>query len=613
MFARVLNGDDGYQEPEATSLAYKIVATTIFAFMSFNFFFPYNRIFPLDRRTASAIAGTLCYVTRAFLFPDHPMDLVDAIDWDVIILLAGIMCINYIVVNQKETKNIEEYVQNQIKYSPKNGFWLVSTAAFVVSPFLTNDGVCLLFVEPILSAFEGISGSTGSSHGSTGGSSHGGSSHGSESAGLDSGFALEKTDAIYFLLGLACSSNIGSALTYTGNPQNMIVSSSSIDVMPPYLFLVYMLIPSISSWLITLMYIQRCWEHERAVRTRGLSLLNPNAPVGKHQAISTNPMMIGDGSYHDDETGSVATVEHERQIKQISAVDKNRAFVLQQTINERRAKKNRKLLTLVEFNKQIETHEHRDPPANTIARRVAKVLISPFPYAIMILMAIMIALIFVDIMSIAGLICVTACVMTLCLVMGNHYLGMPIFGGDETAAPLTSEEKSMNTSLFFDELFDSIDYSLLIIFLGTFIVVENMDSTGLPKKLWDAIVGDVPFKTASSVFGISAFVLFSSQFLGNVAVIQIVKPNVDSLDDASKRYAWAVLSFVATVGGNLTITGSAANIIVAEKAARIDPKSNMDFFKHGYVCFLITLFSCIMGGLMITAVVMMDNSTRESS
>jgi Na+/H+ antiporter NhaD/arsenite permease-like protein len=32
-------------------------------------------------------------------------------------------------------------------------------------------------------------------------------------------FALEKGDAFYFLISLACSSNIGSALTYTGNPQ----------------------------------------------------------------------------------------------------------------------------------------------------------------------------------------------------------------------------------------------------------------------------------------------------------------------------------------------------------------------------------------------------------
>lgn len=235
MFDRILHGhdDEGYQEPEKTTTFYKVVATLIFVFMSYNFFFPFNSIFPLDRRTASAIAGTLCYVTRAFIFPDQPMDLVEAVDWDVIILLAGIMCINYIVVNQKETKNVVDYVQDQIKNSPKSGFWLVSTAAFIVSPFLTNDGVCLLFVEPILIAFEGVAVPRGSSHGSAhGGSSHGGSAHGSEngsshgeSYGLQDphAFVLERQDAIYFLLGLACSSNIGSALTYTGNPQVILI------------------------------------------------------------------------------------------------------------------------------------------------------------------------------------------------------------------------------------------------------------------------------------------------------------------------------------------------------------------------------------------------------
>lgn len=60
--------------------------------------------------------------------------------------------------------------------------------------------------------------------------------------------------------------------------------------------------------------------------------------------------------------------------------------------------------------------------------------------------------------------------------------------------------------------------------------------------------------------GISAFVLVASQLLGNVAVVQLAKPNVEDLDDSSKRLAWAVISFVATVGGNLTITGSAGNI-----------------------------------------------------
>lgn len=248
----------------------------------------------------------------------------------------------------------------------------------------------------------------------------------------------------------------------------------------------------------------------------------------------------------------------------------------------------------------------------TIVKKMAKIILSPFPYAIMMLMAVMIALIFVDVMSIAGLVCVTAVIMTVVLVLGNHWQGMPIFGGEEGAPPLTAEEKIRNTSLFFDELFDSIDYSLLIIFLGTFIVIENMSSTGLPEKMWSKIVGETPFDTFSSVAGISTFVLLASQFLGNVAIVQLAKPNVEPLDDAEKRYAWAVISFVATVGGNLTITGSAANIIVAEKAARIDRDNSITFFNHFAVCFFVTLFCVILGALMITAVVMVDNNLRES-
>lgn len=63
----------------------------------------------------------------------------------------------------------------------------------------------------------------------------------------------------------------------------------------------------------------------------------------------------------------------------------------------------------------------------------------------------------------------------------------------------------------------------------------------------------------------------------------------------------------ATVGGNLTITGSAANIIVSEKAARIDPTQGIDFFKHYRCCFWITLLSCVLGTAIITGISAIDN------
>lgn len=44
----------------------------------------------------------------------------------------------------------------------------------------------------------------------------------------------------------------------------------------------------------------------------------------------------------------------------------------------------------------------------------------------------------------------------------------------------------------------------------------------------------MPFDTVMSVVGISAFVLITSQLLGNVAVVQLAKPNVEMLDDKAK-------------------------------------------------------------------------------
>jgi Na+/H+ antiporter NhaD/arsenite permease-like protein len=256
----------------------------------------------------------------------------------------------------------------------------------------------------------------------------------------------------------------------------------------------------------------------------------------------------------------------------------------------------------------------------SFVKTAIKYIITPFPYAMLVIMAIMVALMFVDMISISGLICITAVFMVVVLVLGNHYQGLPIYGtaeNDGLLSPIplpsmTTEEKIKNTEEFLEELFKSIDYNLLLIFLGLFIVVENIAHTGIPKLIWSNIVGRKPFGTASSVICISLFVLIVSQFLGNVAVVQLALPNVEQLTDSQRKYAWALISFVSTVGGNLTITGSAANIIVAEKAARIDPNSSITFYAHLKVCFVVTLVSCVLGALMITGISICEEATFGS-
>ena len=103
-------------------------------------------------------------------------------------------------------------MQLQVQCNPLKGFWLVSAAAFLVAPFLTNDGVCLLFVELILDAFDATK-SISNNHLNTSLSSP----EQRAKIVLLQEMPLETGDAIYFLLTLACSANIGSALTYTGH------------------------------------------------------------------------------------------------------------------------------------------------------------------------------------------------------------------------------------------------------------------------------------------------------------------------------------------------------------------------------------------------------------
>lgn len=231
------------------------------------------------------MGALLCYLTRTFLFTE--MNMLHAIDFNVLVLLASIMVVNHIVVHLKETKKIIDYLQGLVKLNPVRGFWMISFAAFIVSPFLTNDGVCLLFVEPILNAFEldheaeqevGKDGgefqtlllsncyynivsvvllNTGESSALTS-SVHNISEIKIQAAQetLPSSQKLDRADIIYFLLALACSANIGSQITYTGNPQNMLLSQDAISVMPSYKFFIYMLLPSTTVWLISKLALQ---------------------------------------------------------------------------------------------------------------------------------------------------------------------------------------------------------------------------------------------------------------------------------------------------------------------------------------------------------------------
>ncbi|MFH2055325.1 MAG: anion transporter, partial [bacterium] len=130
-----------------------------------------------------AIALFLCGAVDAH-------SLSDAIDVQTIALLFGLM----VVSAQFRLAGTYSYIVRQIgkrEFSPR---WLLATilaTTALLSSLLTNDVVCLALTPVVIEVCR-----------------------------------HKQLDPIPFLLGVACSSNIGSAATLIGNPQNILIGQT---------------------------------------------------------------------------------------------------------------------------------------------------------------------------------------------------------------------------------------------------------------------------------------------------------------------------------------------------------------------------------------------------
>lgn len=150
------------------------------------------------------------------------------------------------------------------------------------------------------------------------------------------------------------------------------------------------------------------------------------------------------------------------------------------------------------------------------------------------------------------------------------------------------------------ETLDKVSYSILVFFSGMFITVEGFNRTGAPAQLWKAVEPYSRIDTQGGEVILSIVVTFLSNVASNVPTVLLLGPRVAAsavaTSGASPDKAWLILAWVSTVAGNLTLVGSAANIIVCEKA-RSEPKIsyNLTFWGHLKYGFFSTLVIIIVG------------------
>jgi Na+/H+ antiporter NhaD/arsenite permease-like protein len=110
------------------------------------------------------------------------------------------------------------------------------------------------------------------------------------------------------------------------------------------------------------------------------------------------------------------------------------------------------------------------------------------------------------------------------------------------------------------KIYREIDWPLLIMFVGLFIVVAGLEKTAITPHL-STLVGALHLDNAAALGVITAVL---SNIVSNVPAVLVLKPFVTQLHDPQR--AWLVVAMSATLAGNFTLVGSVANLIVAQRA-----------------------------------------------
>jgi Na+/H+ antiporter NhaD/arsenite permease-like protein len=111
-----------------------------------------------------------------------------------------------------------------------------------------------------------------------------------------------------------------------------------------------------------------------------------------------------------------------------------------------------------------------------------------------------------------------------------------------------------------EKVYHEIDWPLLVMFVGLFIVVAGLESAVLTPDV-TAAVGQLHLASAPVL---SVVVAGLSNLVSNVPAVLVLKPFISDLPEPSR--AWLVVAMASTLAGNLTLVGSVANLIVAQRA-----------------------------------------------
>jgi Na+/H+ antiporter NhaD/arsenite permease-like protein len=134
------------------------------------------------------------------------------------------------------------------------------------------------------------------------------------------------------------------------------------------------------------------------------------------------------------------------------------------------------------------------------------------------------------------------------------------------------------------DLYEDVDWGLLLFFAGLFLILGGAQSV----HITDHLLAAARHLNLENTAIFAAVVSLLSNLVSNVPAVMLLRPVMAQFPNPHS--AWLLLSMASTLAGNLTITGSVANIIVVEKARSAVRISFKDYLRVGVPITLLTLF-----------------------
>jgi Na+/H+ antiporter NhaD/arsenite permease-like protein len=135
-------------------------------------------------------------------------------------------------------------------------------------------------------------------------------------------------------------------------------------------------------------------------------------------------------------------------------------------------------------------------------------------------------------------------------------------------------------------VFKLVDWNLLFFFAGLFVVVAGLNSTGLPDQVYNRLRGLFGSSVGPQAWNLAWFSVAGSNVFSNVPFVLVAGKWIPGF--AQPELMWKVMAMATTFGGNLTILGSVANIIVVESVRQHIRIGFWDYAKIGIPVTLMT-------------------------